>query len=346
MSRVAVVILNWNGRSLLEKYLPSVVQNTNLDLAKIYVADNASEDDSVSFIKSAFPEIEIIQLDKNYGFAGGYNKALENLNEEFFVLLNSDVAVAPNWIEPIVEQMDANPLIAAAQPKILSDRNKSYFEYAGACGGFIDFLGFPFCRGRILSSIEQDQQQYDDSIDVFWCSGAALFVRSILYKEAGGLDDKFFAHMEEIDLCWRLNSMGFRLVCEPSSVVYHYGGATLDYNNPRKLYLNFRNSLLMMYKNLPSEKLVSVMFKRMVLDGVAAVQFLVKFEFLNFKAVWKAHIDFYKMLPAYKYARKECQQRSVKKNIPTMLKSSMIWHYFIKKEKSFSQYYKYFRTLD
>lgn len=346
MSRVAVVILNWNGRALLEKYLPSVVKNTNDSLAKIYVADNASQDDSLAFLKARYPLIETIGLDKNYGFAEGYNKALASLEEEFFVLLNSDVAVAPFWIEPIVEQMDAHPDIAAAQPKILSDRNHSLFEYAGACGGFIDKFAYPFCRGRILSDIEEDGGQYDSTIDVFWCSGASLFIRSKLYRELGGLDNKFFAHMEEIDMCWQLNAMGYRLICEPRSVVYHYGGATLDYNNPRKLYLNFRNSLLMMYKNLPEEKLKTVMFKRMILDGVAGLQFLLKFEFLNFKAVWNAHIDFYKMLPTYKNSRKECQQRAVSKNISTVFRSSMIWYYFIKGKKYFSQYSEYFNTID
>lgn len=344
MNKLAVVILNWNGRTLLEKYLPSIVQNTNQELAKIYLADNASDDDSVFFVKKTYPQIEIIQLDKNYGFAGGYNKALASLKEEYFVLLNSDVAVAPLWIEPILEKMDSDKSIGAAQPKILSDRNNSFFEYAGACGGFIDYLAFPFCRGRVLAELEEDKNQYDKEIDVFWCSGAALFVRADLYKQVGGLDAKFFAHMEEIDLCWQLNSMGYRLICEPSSVVFHYGGATLDYNNPRKLYLNFRNSLLMLYKNLPKEKVFNVMFKRMLLDGLAATQFLLKLEFLNFKAVWRAHIDFYKMLSAYKFARKECQDRAIIKHFPTVLNKSIVWLYYFKRERLFSDYSKYFHS--
>jgi GT2 family glycosyltransferase len=344
VKKVAVVILNWNGRALLEKYLPSIVQNTNQELAKLYVADNASEDDSVSFLVKEYPQIEIIKLDKNYGFAGGYNKALASLKEEYFVLLNSDVAVAPLWIEPILERMEADKTIAAAQPKILSDRNNAFFEYAGACGGFIDYLAFPFCRGRVLANTEEDKNQYDESIDVFWCSGAAFFVRAELYKQVGGLDAKFFAHMEEIDFCWQLNSMGYRLICEPTSVVYHYGGATLDYNSPRKLYLNFRNSLLMMYKNLPADRIYYTMFKRMILDGVAALQFLLKFELLNFKAVWTAHMDFYKMVSAYKMDRKEIQKRAVKKDFHTVLNKSMIWLYYFKRERSFSLYHKYFRT--
>ncbi|MGB5989789.1 MAG: glycosyltransferase family 2 protein [Marinifilaceae bacterium] len=344
MSKVAVVILNWNGRDLLERYLPSVCKNTNNKLARIYVADNASTDDSVAFVKETYPDLEIIQLDENHGFAGGYNKALAALKEKYFVLLNSDVDVAPKWVEPILEQMEADASIAAAQPKILSDRDRSSFEYAGACGGFIDYLGFPFCRGRVLDNLEKDNGQYDSTIDVFWCSGAALFIRAELYKKVGGLDAKFFAHMEEIDLCWQLNSMGYKLICEPRSTVYHFGGATLDYNNPRKLYLNFRNSLLMMYKNLPANKLFYIMFKRMLLDGVAAVKFLLKFEFLNFKAVWNAHIDFYKMVPAYKLSRKQVQANSSIISFYTVITKSMVWLYYFKRERSFSDYSKYFRT--
>jgi len=344
MKKVAVVILNWNGRLLLEKYLPSVVEYTNADLATIYVADNASSDDSIEFINSNYPQIQLIKLQENHGFAGGYNRALEQLSEKYFVLLNSDIAVAPDWVEPIVDMMDANPNIAAAQPKILSDRDRSSFEYAGACGGFIDYLGFPFCRGRVLADIEKDNGQYDKPMDVFWCSGAALFIRADLYKRAGGLDDKFFAHMEEIDLCWRLNSMGYRLVCVPDSVVYHYGGATLGYDNPRKIYLNFRNSLLMMYKNLPVEKIESIMLKRMLLDGVAGVQFLLKLQLPSFKAVLKAHFDFYKMVSAYKLARKEVQAKAVVKEIPTIMNRCMVWLYFFKRERLFSQFIKYFIT--
>lgn len=344
MVSVAVVILNWNGIDLLEKYLPSVCENTNSDLAKIYVADNASTDDSVGFIKMNYPKIEIIQLDKNYGFAGGYNKALNSLEEKYFVLLNSDVAVAPRWIEPIFKKMEADESIAAAQPKILSDRDNSFFEYAGACGGFIDYLGYPFCRGRVLANLEKDIGQYNTTIDVFWCSGAALFIRAELYNKVGGLDAKFFAHMEEIDLCWQLNSMGYKLICEPCSVVYHFGGATLDYNNPRKLYLNFRNSLLMLYKNLPTNRLFSIMFKRMILDGVAAIQFLLKFEFLNFKAVFKAHIDFYKMVSAYKFSRNKIQENSITTSFPAVINKPIVWLYYFKRERSFSDYSKYFRT--
>lgn len=342
MKNVAVVILNWNGKSLLEKYLPSVVEYTNTEIATIYVADNASSDNSIEFLTTNYPQVQIIKLEENYGFAGGYNRALEKLKEKYFVLLNSDVAVAPNWIESTIAIMDKNPNIAAAQPKILSDRDRTSFEYAGASGGFIDYLGFPFCRGRVLSNIEKDNQQYNKITNVFWCSGAAMFVRADLYKRAGGLDEKYFAHMEEIDLCWRLNSMGYHLVCVPSSVVYHYGGATLGYDNPQKIYLNFRNSLLTLYKNLPEEKLESIMLQRMLLDGVAGIQFLLKLQLPSFKAVLKAHIDYYKMKSSYKIVRRETQAKAVVKECPMVMNKCMVWLYFIKRERKFSQFTKYF----
>ena len=344
--KVAVVILNWNGRALMEKFLPSVVKYTNKDIAEVIVADNDSSDDSVEFLEKNYPDIRIIRLDKNYGFAGGYNMALKQVDAEYFVLLNSDVEVAEAWVEPVVEVMDNDKSIAAAQPKIKAYHNKENFEYAGASGGFIDYLGYPFCRGRILADIEKDNGQYDSVLDVFWCTGTALFIRSDVFLHSGGLDEHFFAHMEEIDLCWRLHSKGYRLVCVPQSVVYHVGGGTLPNNSSHKLYLNFRNSLLMLYKNLPSKVMRTILFKRKLLDGVAALQFLLKFEFKNFGAVWRAHRDYYTMVGTYRSKRKKVQKEIVKKKHATILGRSMIYLYFFKRKRRFSEIEQYFDTLN
>jgi GT2 family glycosyltransferase len=344
--KVAVVILNWNGRALMEKFLPSVVKYTNKDIAEVIVADNDSSDDSIEFLEKNYPDIRIVRLDKNYGFAGGYNMALKQIDAEYFVLLNSDVEVAERWVEPVIEVMDNDKSIAAAQPKIKAYHNKESFEYAGAAGGFIDYLGYPFCRGRMLADIEKDNGQYDSVIDVFWCTGTALFIRSEVFLNSGGLDEHFFAHMEEIDLCWRLHSKGHRLVCVPQSVVYHVGGGTLPNNSSHKLYLNFRNSLLMLYKNLPAKVMRSILFKRKLLDGVAAVQFLLKFELKNCAAVWKAHRDYYSMVKTYRAKREQVQRETVKKKHATILGRSMIFLYFLKRKRLFSEIEQYFDTLD
>lgn len=283
----------------MKEYLPSVVKHTPSAWARVVVADNASSDASVEWLRREFPEVELICFDENHGFAGGYNKALERIGEEIVVLLNSDVEVAEGWLEPLVKTLLEHPEVAAVQPKIKTWRDKSKFEYAGACGGFIDTLGFPFCRGRILEVVEEDTGQYDDAAEVFWCSGAALCIRRKAYLEAGGLDERFFAHMEEIDLCWRLRRAGKRLRACPESVVYHLGGGSLPMNHPRKLFLNYRNNLLMLYKNLTPAEWRRVSRRRRGLDFLASCVFLLRGEVKNVKAVIRAYREFQVMKKAY-----------------------------------------------
>ena len=290
--KTAVVILNYNGAALMEEFLPSVTHSVNGMDAEVIVADNASTDNSLEFLKTNHPKVRTIVLDKNYGFAEGYNRALAQIDAEYFVLLNSDVDVDAEWLKPLEFFMDNNPDVAACQPKILSQKNDNYFEYAGAAGGFIDKYGYPFCRGRLFNDVEPDVGQYDEQKDIFWSSGACMLIRKKDYEDVGGLDGDFFAHMEEIDLCWRLKNRGRRIVCIPSSVVYHVGGGTLAQGNPRKTFLNFRNNLLMLYKNLPSSRVNRILFIRMVLDGLAALAMLAKGDVKNFKSVLKAHKDF------------------------------------------------------
>lgn len=266
MKRISVVILNWNGRHFLERFLPSLMAFTPRDYAEVVVADNGSTDDSIVFLKKFFPEVRLILLDRNYGFTGGYNRALAQLESDYFVLLNSDVEVTQGWLVPLVDLMESDENIAAVMPKIRSYDRREYFEYAGACGGLIDIFGFPYCRGRILNRIERDKGQYDTSVEIFWASGAAMFVRAELYKRFGGLDESYFAHMEEIDLCWRFKNAGYKIMVEPASVVYHVGGGTLPNESPRKLYLNFRNNLSTLYKNLPGMRLFPIMFIRMCME--------------------------------------------------------------------------------
>ena len=270
--RIAVVILNWNGKPFLEKFLPSVISNSQD--ATIYVADNSSSDGSLEFVEKNFTSVKRIDNGENLGFAGGYNKALENLNEEFFVLLNSDVETTPNWLQPVIKLFDSDLEIAAIQPKILSYQNKKSFEYAGAAGGFIDKNGYPFCRGRIFDSLENDNGQYDSVQEIFWATGACMFMRSKVFKELGGLDDDFFAHMEEIDLCWRMQLHGYEVGCEPTSTVYHLGGGTLNKLSSKKTYLNFRNSLIIMFLNLPSAEAFAKIMTRLILDGIAGIKFI------------------------------------------------------------------------
>lgn len=299
MKKVAVAILNWNGADMLSKFLPSVVRFSAGDDIEVCVADNGSMDNSVDVVSRDFPSVKLIRLEKNYGFAEGYNRVVAMLDAEYVVLLNSDVEVTEGWIDPIIEFMDNNSDVAACQPKILGYNNKSYFEYAGASGGFIDKYGYPFCRGRIFDIVEEDKGQYDSPMEVFWASGAAMFVRRKAYLDVGGLDASFFAHMEEIDLCWRLSSRGYRIMCIPQSKVYHVGGATLKKENPRKTYLNFRNNLLMLYKNLPSTELGRVMSVRFFLDYIAILVFILKMDMKNAKAVFKARSDYNKMKTDY-----------------------------------------------
>lgn len=300
MKRVAVVILNWNGKELLDRFLPSVIRTTNRSLAEIIVVDNGSTDGSIEFLHHEFPKVRLIPFNKNYGFAEGYNRALSVLTNEYAVLLNSDVATTENWLDPLVSFLDKNPKVAAVQPKILSYRNPGSFEHAGAAGGYLDKNGYPYCRGRVFDDVETDRGQYDNPTEIFWASGAALTIRRELYIEAGGLDPKFFAHMEEIDLCWRLKLMGYKIFAVPESKVYHLGGGSLNYNNPRKTYLNFRNNLLMLHKNLPDYSRWHKLFKRRLLDTLAWGKYVATFDFRNAGAVWKAHRDFAKMKKEYR----------------------------------------------
>ncbi len=293
----AIVILNWNGEKYLQQFLPILTKYTPDTDVEIIVADNASTDSSLQVMKDYFPAIRTIVLDRNYGFAGGYNKALEQVDADYYVLLNSDVEVTDNWLSPMLNFMNENENVAACQPKIRSYFNRTSFEHAGASGGFIDQYGFPFCRGRVFGVVEEDKGQYDDYIDVFWATGACLMVRSKVFWKVGALDSEFFAHMEEIDLCWRLKSRGYRVVCVPGSIVYHIGGGTLHVDSPHKIYLNFRNNLLLLYKNLPTDLLRRTMFWRRIFDYSAAFQFILTGKFQNAKSIFRARSDYKKMLP-------------------------------------------------
>lgn len=333
--KVAIVILNWNGVSMMRKYLPGVIKYS--EGATVYIADNASTDESVDYITSEFPMCPVIKLEKNWGFAEGYNKALSKIEAEYFLLLNSDIEVTPHWLEPMVDFMDANPDVAACQPKLLSIYNRNNFEYAGACGGFIDKYGYPFCRGRIFDTVEEDRGQYDTVMDILWATGAALMIRSEDYNAAGGLDGRFFAHNEEIDLCWRLRIMGRRVCCVPASVVYHVGGGTLPKSNPMKTYLNFRNNLTMLYKCLPDKELKSVMRMRLVLDYVAAFQMLIlKRNFVEFKAVFKARRDFNNWKHDFDESREQIRKLSVSFEIPERKRIFLLWRYYAKGIKTFA----------
>lgn len=296
---IAVIILNWNGHDLLNEYLPQVVATTDSAVADIIVADNGSTDNSVELLKTKFPEVKLLQFDTNHGFAQGYNLAIEQTQYKYTILLNSDVATAPGWITPLYEYMEANSNVGACQPKLLAYKQKDEFEYAGASGGFIDRNGYPYCRGRIFGTVEKDHGQYDDVISVFWATGAALMIRSQVYLTAGGLDKDFFAHMEEIDLCWRVLLMGYDIKVVPQSVAYHLGGGSLPASNPRKTYLNFRNNLLMLHKNLPDATRGRKLFVRRLLDTIAWAKFMATFDFKNANAILKAHNDFRSMRKRY-----------------------------------------------
>ena len=334
--KVAVVILNWNGEAMLRRFLPTVVRYS-CDEAEIWVADNASDDASVQLLREHFPSVRLIQLDKNYGFAEGYNRALAQIEAEYYVLLNSDVEVTHHWLTPLVEYMDAYPDVAACQPKLLSEANRDYFEYAGASGGFIDRYGYPFCRGRIFNTVEEDNGQYDYIIDILWATGACMLIRSADYREAHGLDGRFFAHNEEIDLCWRLRQCGRRIVCIPESEVYHVGGGTLPKSNPMKTFLNFRNNLTMLYKNLPDGELKGVMRVRRVLDYVAALKMLVADRsWADFKAVVKARRAFYRWRHNFDDDRREIGQTRTA-GPSERVGYSILWQYYIKGRKTFSR---------
>ena len=327
--RVAVIILNWNGENLLREFLPSVMKNTNLDLGRVVVVDNHSTDGSWICLEQEFPDVERVLFEENFGFAGGYNRAIEMIEAEYVVLLNSDVEVAPGWLEPLVAVLDRDERVAAVQPKILAYRDKNKFEYAGAAGGYIDYLGFPFCRGRVMDTTEQDYGQYDDEVDVFWATGASLCIRRDVYRAAGGLDEAFFEHMEEIDLCWRLKNGGYTLKVIPSSVVYHLGGGSLPMNHPRKLFLNYRNNLLMLHKNLCAKQRKKIFFARVLLDTMAGGLFLLKGQWSNTRSVIRAYKAFREMRKAY-----PVPERSV--SLSGIYPRSIVLDYFLRGKKKFS----------
>ena len=333
----AVVILNWNGRKMMERYLPNVKQHTAAE-ANIIVADNALTDDSVEWLKANHPDVGLITLDRNYGFAEGYNQALAHVDADYYVLLNSDVEVTAGWLGPIVSFMEQNGDVAACQPKLLSVSEPEKFEYAGACGGFIDRYGYPFCRGRLFDTVESDHSQYDAPAQVSWATGACMVVRARHYWDAGGLDGRFFAHNEEIDLCWRMRLRGYKVYCLPESQVYHVGGGTLPKANPMKTYLNFRNNLTMLYKCLPESDLRHVMRWRWWLDYLAAWQMLLlKGNVGDFKAVYRARRDFKRWRNDFKADRQQIQQTMVKADIAERRPFSLLWQYYVKGRKHFSQ---------
>jgi GT2 family glycosyltransferase len=327
MKKTAVVILNWNGKALLEEFLPSVTRYS--DSATVYVADNASTDASVAFIKEHYPDVKLIINSGNFGFAKGYNEALKQVEEEYYVLLNSDVEVTENWLQAPINLFESNNSVAIIQPKILDFKNKSMFEYAGAAGGYIDKYGFAYCRGRIFETIEEDRGQYNDNVPIFWASGACFFIRKSTFRSLGGFDEDFFAHQEEIDLCWRAFNEGYKAMYCHESVVYHVGGATLSTGSPRKTFLNFRNSLWMMTKNLPAGQLFPTLFIRLIFDGIAGIRFLLHGEMANLWAVLKSHFYFYLRLPHFLKVRKSKQYKNYYKI------NSIVHRYFVKGGKVF-----------
>jgi GT2 family glycosyltransferase len=335
-AKVAVVILNFNGKHFLEKFLPGII--THSAPHQIVVADNGSSDDSVSFLKKNYTSVTIIENGGNFGYAKGYNLALHKLEADYYVLLNSDVEVTPGWIEPIIKLMEKDHSMGACQPKVMDYGNRNIFEYAGAAGGFIDKYGYPFCRGRIFNSLEEDKGQFDDTCEVFWATGACLFVKSSAFKQVGGFDESYFAHMEEIDLCWRLKNFGYKIFIEPSSVIYHIGGGTLNKLSKQKTFLNFRNNLTTLTKNHPAKNLFFKIIYRMILDGVAAFKFLFDGQPKHFFAVIRAHFAYYLWLP------KILKQRKQLKNLPEfkfdmrgVYIGSIVKEYFLQHKKKFNE---------
>lgn len=328
---IAVVILNWNGKKFLQQFLPPLIAHTR-DEAEIIVADNASTDDSVAFLRESFPQIRVLINSKNEGFAGGYNTALRQVKADYYVLLNSDIEVTADWIMPVIRLMESDHTIGACQPKILSYHEKNKFEYAGAAGGMMDKYGYPFCRGRIFQEIEADHGQYDNTMEIFWATGACMFVRAELYHELEGLDEDFFAHMEEIDFCWRLQNKGYRIMYCPGSTVYHIGGGTLPKISWRKTYYNFRNNFILLYKNLPDNMLFEVFAKRLVLDGIAAMRFLFTAGFKDFFAVLKAHFSFYGVLGKTRKKRRMLEHRPLK----NVYSRNLVIEHFLRGKKKYS----------
>ncbi len=332
LKKVAVVILNYNGRDFLRKFLPVVIERTRND-AEIWVADNNSLDGSTEILREEFPQVNLLENKYNAGFAGGYNMALEKIDADYYVLLNSDIEVTENWINPVIELMETDSSIAACQSKILSYNTRDEFEYAGASGGFIDKYGYPFCRGRIFQSLEKDEGQYDEPIEVFWATGACMFVRADIYHRFGGLDEDFFAHMEEIDFCWRLKNEDYKIMVCPQSVVYHVGGGTLPKKSARKTYLNFRNNLSLLYKNLPKNQLFKAFVLRFILDGVAALKFFLEGGFEDLIAVLKAHLFFYNNFGKLKRKRKELKQKTVSR----VYNGNIVFEHYILRKKKYTE---------
>lgn len=326
--KIAIVILNWNGKKLLEEFLPSVVLFSKE--ATIYVADNASTDDSIDFIIENFPMVKIIQNKTNGGYAKGYNDAIKHVNEDVLCLLNNDVEVSENWLLPVIDCFQLNLKTVIVQPKILDYKNKAYYEYAGAAGGFIDKFGYPYCRGRIFNTIEKDEQKYDHNSNIFWASGACFFIKKTVFEELNGFDETYFAHQEEIDLCWRAKNLGYQIKYVGSSKVYHLGGGTLNALNPRKTYLNFRNSLFNLVKNAKGNLFILI-FIRLVLDGIAGLKFLISFKARHSLAIIKAHFSFYSNL-----IRLLKERKALKQSVNYYGKTSIIWEYFIKNRKTFN----------
>jgi GT2 family glycosyltransferase len=329
--KIAIVILNWNGQKLLEQFLPSVV-NFSSQEADIYIADNASTDSSIKYAKEFFPSIKIIENAKNGGYAKGYNDALQNLDADIYCLLNSDVEVTKNWLKPIIEVFKSDKKTAIAQPKLLDFKDQTKFEYAGAAGGFVDLYGYPYCRGRVFNHLEIDKNQFNDETDIFWASGACLFIRSKIYHQLGGLDEDYFAHQEEIDLCWRTQNIGYKVKYVGASTVYHLGGATLQETNPHKTYLNFRNSLLNVVKNVPKKWFLFVIFSRLILDGIAGIKFIIELRPIHTWAILKAHFSFYKNF--FKFIGK---RRKLQKKQDYNLHTSIVWQYFVLGRKKFEE---------
>jgi GT2 family glycosyltransferase len=337
MKKTAIVILNWNGIRYLKMFLGTIVKYSIRDETEIYVADNGSSDGSADWVAGNFKEVRLIRLNNNYGFAGGYNRALDQLEAKYFVLVNSDIEVTEGWLQPLISFMEENSDAAACQPKILAFNRKEYFEHAGAAGGFIDKYGYPFCRGRILNVIERDEGQYNDRVNIFWSSGACMVVRADAWRRCGGFDEDFFAHMEEVDLCWRFNKAGMNACFIPGSTVYHIGGGALGYDSPHKIYLNFRNSLYMLYKNLPDERLFTILFIRMILDGLAAIMFLAKGRFSYFRAILEAHISYYKSVGVLRKKRKMLKELREDHNPGLILNKSIVFEFYIKGIKTYNR---------
>jgi len=335
MHKTAVVILNWNGIDFLKKFLPDIISYSSGNDTEIWVADNGSSDGSADWLSDNFKTIRLIRLGINHGFAGGYNMALGQIDADYYVLLNSDIEVSAGWLKPLIDCMDNNQDVAACQPKIRSFYRRSHFEYAGAAGGFIDRLGYTFCRGRIFDCVEEDRGQYDDPADIFWSTGACMVVRRDAWIKCNGFDRDFFAHMEEVDLCWRFHIAGYRIRYVPSSMVYHVGGGSLSYESPFKTYLNFRNNLYLLYKNLPSDTLLKTLMTRKLMDGLAAIMFLMTGQFRNAVAVWKAHIDYYKNLAALRDKRKEPGRQDITKTDDLILNKSLVMEFYIKRNRTF-----------